>query len=113
MILIIKFYYCKICGPSEDKTHILNHENDNEYFGYQVFYEEESNKIYIQDTYSSYGSINTDDDTDWLYEGNKHNLNYLIKNDLDLQYTDRYINNDDYNYHEIKILYNKLAEYLF
>jgi hypothetical protein len=103
MNLIIKFYYCKICGPSEDKTHILNHENNNEYFGYQVFYEEETNKIYIQ--YMN--------DTDWLYEGNKHNLNYLIKNDLDLQYTDRYINNNDYNYHEIRILYNKLAEYLF
>ena len=115
MNLIIKFYYCKICGVYDNKQHLFNHDNDDEYFGYQVFYEDETNKIYIQDTYASYNSVITNDDcdvNDWLYEGDKHNLNYLINNNLDLEINDRYLDYDDYNYQQIRILYDKLLEIL-
>ena len=54
MLLIIKFYYCKICSTYIDKHHINPHEIDDEYFGYQVFYNEIDNKYYIEDKEISY-----------------------------------------------------------
>ena len=118
MLLVIKFYYCKICGLYIDKYHLHPHETDDEYFGYQVFYNEIDNKYYIQDTYSS-NSVSTDSETDnyltdeWLFCGIKEELLYLIINKLDLKITNRYIDPTDCDYIEINILYQKILDYFY
>ena len=112
MDLIIKFYYCDKCGLYEEKNHPINHFGDEEYNGYQVFYNKNHDNIYIHDTYSSFNSVLTDDTfDDWIYEGSKDELCHLIKNNLDLEMNTRIIDEEDYNYKQIKILYNKLKEY--
>ena len=118
MLLIIKFYYCKICSTYIDKYHINPHEIDNEYFGYQVFYNEIDNKYYIQDTYSS-DSVSTDSDInaysidEWLFVGIKEELLYLIINRFDLKITNRRIDPIDCDYIEMTILYQKIIDYFY
>jgi hypothetical protein len=117
MILIIKFYYCKICGIFYDKYHLFSHEINSEFFGYQVFYDESNAKYYIQDTYSSQ-SISTESSNDdyefneWYWTGSREELLYLITNNLDLKIPNRLIDPLDNDYHQIFALYHKLIEYL-
>ena len=117
MLLIIKFYYCKICGTYIDKYHLNTHKVDDEYFGYEIFYNEIDNKYYIQDTYSS-NSVSTESadscsTNEWLFVGIKEELLYLIINKLDFKITNRQIDPNDCDYVEKNILYQKIINYFY
>ena len=106
-IKLIKFYFCDICGEYYDKEHPISHDNDDEYIGYEIYYNDYTNIIFIKNTYSSQDSVNTDDNHyDYFYEGNKDELLTNIEYGLDIRMENRFITIDDCDFNEINVLYS-------
>lgn len=111
---IIKFYFCNDCGMFNNKDHIFEHEKEEDYFGFVVYYD--NINIYIKDIYT-----NCDSDTDsdfneeenWLFSGTLNDIYHIIKNDIDIRVPECELEVHDPDFPLIMALYSSILERFF
>ena len=114
---IVKFHYCRICGILKDGgPHGNCHYKRNMRSGFIVFYSARRGHVYVAPTYSSAGSISTYVDLDtrtfscdlgWLWCGKASEFYTLAAEARDISLPSRVIMPEDYNYREIRELYDR------
>ena len=114
---VIKFHYCRTCGIlREDGTHSFPHFKSNARSGFIVLHHPLRRRVYVAPTFSSVGSISTNVDLDsrtlssdlgWLWCGKASSFREIASEKRDISLPSRRIAPDDYNYKEIRELYDR------
>ena len=114
---VTKFHYCKTCGIlNDDGKHASPHFKSSARSGFVVLHDRRRDFVYVAPTFSSVGSITTSVDLDartlssdlgWLWLGKAAALYGIAAANQDLCMPSRTIMAEDYNYREIKELYDR------
>jgi hypothetical protein len=117
--IIVEIYYCKVCGVMETARHSVPHFKDNEHYGFMVFHQRTTDRVFVIPTYSDEAvtveqgmrDCSFADDLGWLFVGSTLDLYNLASTGMSLHSVTRRLQTHDHAFEEVAAVYARYIQW--